>query len=67
MRTPLKYRVRRTIALIVGAALTGALLGLSLEFVWWLDDNNPRAYGAVVGVLSAIAISTAYKIGKEVR
>lgn len=66
MNMALKYRVRRGIAFIVLAVLTGAALAFALEFVWWLDENNPRAFGAVIGAYAVGAFLFVRKMDKEV-
>jgi glucose-6-phosphate dehydrogenase assembly protein OpcA len=49
------------------AVLTGIILGTTLNFIWWLEDANPAAWGMVIGVFSTLAIGFVIKTGKGMR
>lgn len=57
----------KTLLGIALAVIVGVALGLAINFVWWLEDANPAAWGAVIGIFATLSIQFVIKIGKEVR
>jgi hypothetical protein len=62
---------RTKLGLIVGGLLAsiviGSAIGLSINLIWWLEEANPKLWGAVVGIVGYIGIRFIIKQGKGMK
>lgn len=57
----------KTLAGMLIAVIAGLVIGLAINFVWWLEDANPAAWGMVIGIFATLSIQFVIKTGKEIR
>lgn len=57
----------KTLLGIALAVIAGLAIGLAINFVWWLEDANPAAWGAIVGIFSYAGLRFVWKSTKEIR